>query len=78
VVSATIASLGLRLGFGQAEAATLIASVIYMVPGLPLINGFLDVTSHTHLVVGFERILNAAFLFLALGAAVALARTVFL
>ncbi|RYG02503.1 MAG: threonine/serine exporter [Caulobacteraceae bacterium] len=74
-LSAFIASVGLRLGYSQAEAATLIASVIYIVPGLPLINGFVDMISHRHLVVGFERIVNAAFLFLILAIAIAFAHT---
>ena len=52
------------------------ASVFYMVPGLPLINGFVDMVSHKYLVVGFERIMNAAFLFLILATAIAFAYTV--
>jgi uncharacterized membrane protein YjjP (DUF1212 family) len=78
VLSAMIASAGLRLGFSQAEPATLIASVIYLVPGLPLINGFVDMISQRYLVVGVERIINAAFVFLILAAALALAATVLL
>ncbi len=73
VLSACIASVGLRLGLSQVASATLIASVIYMVPGLPLINGFVDVVSHKYLFVGLERIANAAFLFLVLAVAIALA-----
>lgn len=76
VLSACVAALGLRLGLSQAVPATVIASVIYMVPGLPLINGFLDVVSHKHLLVGLERIANAVFLFLVLSVAIALADTV--
>ena len=78
VLSAMIAGAGLRLKFSQVEPATLIASVIYMVPGLPLINGFVDLVSHRYLVVGLARIMNAAFLFLVLAIAIALAHTVFL
>jgi uncharacterized membrane protein YjjP (DUF1212 family) len=76
LLSAMIASVGLRLGFSQVAPATLIASVIYMVPGLPLINGFVDVVSHKYLVVGIARIMNAAFLFLVLAIAIALAHAV--
>ena len=76
LVSALIAAAGLRFGFSKVESATLIASVIYIVPGLPLINGFIDMVSHRHLVVGFERMLNAAFLFLVLAIAIALAHTI--
>jgi uncharacterized membrane protein YjjP (DUF1212 family) len=76
LLSACIASIGLRLGFSETVPATLIASVIYIVPGLPLINGFLDVASHKYLFVGIERIANAAFLFLVMALAIALAYTV--
>ena len=73
VLSACIACVGLWLGLSQMAPATLIASVIYMVPGLPLINGFVDMASHKYLFVGLERIANAAFLFLVLAVAIALA-----
>ncbi len=76
LVSALVAAAGLRFGFSEVESATLIASVTYIVPGLPLINGFIDMVTHRHLVVGFERMLNAAFLFLVLALAIALARTI--
>jgi uncharacterized membrane protein YjjP (DUF1212 family) len=73
VLSACIAAAGLRLGLSQTEPAALIASVMYMVPGLPLINGFIDVVSHRHLLLGLERIANASFLFLVLALALAFA-----
>ena len=76
VLSALIASVGLRLGLSHVVPATLMASVIYMAPGLPLINGFVDIASHRYLVVGIDRILNAAFLFLILGIAIVFAHTV--
>jgi uncharacterized membrane protein YjjP (DUF1212 family) len=78
VVSACLAGLGLRLGLGQAIPATLIASVIYMVPGIPLINGFVDLVSHRHLLVGLERIANAAYLFLVLTIAILFAFSIIL
>jgi uncharacterized membrane protein YjjP (DUF1212 family) len=73
MLSVCIASLGLQLGLSDVTPATLIGSVIYMVPGLPLINGFVDVVSHKYLVVGIERIANAAFLILVLAIAIAVA-----
>jgi uncharacterized membrane protein YjjP (DUF1212 family) len=76
VLSASIASIGLRLGFSQTAPATFIASVIYLAPGLPLINGFIDVVSHKYLVVGIERMANALFLFFVMAIAIALAYTV--
>lgn len=75
LLSALIAAIGLRLGFSEVGPATLLASVFYMVPGLPLINGFIDVVSHQYLMAGTERMLNAAFLFLLLAVAIALATT---
>jgi len=75
-VSALIAAAGLRIGFSNVEPATLISSVIYMVPGLPLINGFIDMISHKHLLVGMQRMMNAAFLFLVLAIAIAFADSV--
>lgn len=73
VLSTFIAAAGLRLGLSQTAPATAIASIIYMVPGLPLINGFVDLVSHKHLILGLERIANAAYLFLAMAVAIALA-----
>ena len=75
VLSALIAAVGVRLNYSQTAAATMIASVIYMVPGLPLINGFIDMTSQKYLLVGMERGLNAAFLFLVLAISLAMAIT---
>lgn len=73
VLSALIAAVGVRLDYSQTAPATLIASVVYMVPGLPLINSFIDMTSHKYLLVGVERGLNAAFLFLVLAISIAMA-----
>ena len=72
-LSACIGSTGLRLGLSQTAPPALLASVIYLVPGLPLINGFIDVASHKHLVVGIERIANATFLFLVIAIALVMA-----
>src|SRR5207248_2560731 len=41
VVSACIAALGLRGGISAVVPATLIGSIGYMMPGLPLVNGFI-------------------------------------
>jgi uncharacterized membrane protein YjjP (DUF1212 family) len=73
VLSALIAGAGLREGLSQAEAPTMVASVVYVIPGLALINGFMDLTSHRFLLVGVERMMNAAFLFLVLAIAIAFA-----
>lgn len=78
LISSLIAAFGLRLGFSQDVATVLLGGVIYLVPGLPLINGFIDMLSHRHLFIGAERMLNAAFLFLVLGLALAIAYNVVL
>lgn len=76
VLSASIAAAGLRLGLSQIVPATAIASVIYLAPGLPLINGFFDLVSHRFLFVGLQRIASATFLFLLLSVAIGIAQAV--
>jgi uncharacterized membrane protein YjjP (DUF1212 family) len=76
VLSSCLTAVGLRLGLSQTAPALAVASVIYLVPGLPLINGFIDLVSHKYLFVGLERLANAAFLFLVLAIAVAFAQAV--
>jgi uncharacterized membrane protein YjjP (DUF1212 family) len=78
LLSAFIASVGLRLGYSESVSPTLIASVVYIVPGLPLINGFIDVYSYKYVLVGVERMLHAAVLFLFLALAIAFAQTLVL
>lgn len=75
--SACVGSIGLRLGWSTTTSATLVASVIELVPGLPLINGFLELRSREHLIVGLQRIVDALAVFLALALALALAYAVF-
>lgn len=76
ILSALIAAFGLRAGISQIAPATLIGSVGYMIPGLPLVNGFIDVASHRNMSVGIQRILNAAFLFLILAIGIAVGQSV--
>jgi uncharacterized membrane protein YjjP (DUF1212 family) len=75
-LSAMIAALGLRLGLSGVPSATLLGSVIYMIPGMPLINGFTDMLSAQHRITGLERIANAALVFVVIAIAVALAYAV--
>jgi uncharacterized membrane protein YjjP (DUF1212 family) len=76
LLSALIASSGLRAGISQVASATLIGSVGYMIPGLPLMNGFIDLASHRNMSVGIQRILNAAFLFLILAISIAIGESI--
>ena len=78
VISACMAAVGLWLNLSQTTPITLISSVIYLAPGLPLINGFVDVRSYKYLYVGLERIANAVFLFLILSICIAFAYTIIL
>jgi uncharacterized membrane protein YjjP (DUF1212 family) len=70
LVAALIGTAGLRLGFSATVAPTLLGSVMYAVPGLLLINGYLDFTSEKFLFIGAQRLLHAAFLFLLMTLAV--------
>lgn len=70
ILSACIGALGLRLGFSQNVPSTMVSSVVYLIPGLPLINGFMDILSHKYLFIGLARIANAIFLFLIIAIAI--------
>jgi uncharacterized membrane protein YjjP (DUF1212 family) len=76
LLSALIAAFALRTGLGQVASATLIGSVGYMIPGLPLVNGFIDIASHKNISVGVMRVMNAAFLFLVLALGIAVGQAV--
>ena len=78
LLSAFIASAALRFGYSESVSSTLIASVVYMVPGLTLINGFIDLYSFKHALVGVERMIHATVLFLLLALAIAFAQTLVL
>ena len=64
IVSAFVASLcassALTLGLETAEIA-LATSVLYLVPGVPLINGVIDITEG-HIQIGISRLVNALML----------------
>lgn len=75
LISAGIASIFLHSGFGTIEITTLIASVIYLVPGLRMINGFIDLTSLNYTVIGMQRLLNALYLLMILAVVILVAFT---
>lgn len=64
IISAFVASLcastALTLGIDSAEIA-LATSVLYLVPGVPLINGIIDITDG-HIQIGISRLVNALML----------------
>lgn len=73
IFSALLGTAGLRLGLTSSVAATLLGSIIYMVPGIALAIGFVDLVSERHILAGAERILNAAFVFLILALSLVIA-----
>lgn len=75
LLSASIASFCLHLGYGQIEIQTLIACLIYLVPGLLMINGFVDFTKQRYIFIGLQRMMNALFLFLILAFVIIIAFT---
>lgn len=75
LISGFIAVGGLRLGLSRVAGATLIASVIYMLPGIPLINGFIDIASGKHLFAGVQRLFDASVVFFIMTVAVAIANS---
>lgn len=66
LISAGITSIFLKLGFGDLGITTLIASLIYLVPGLRMINGFIDMSNLKYTYIGTQRIFNAIYLLLIL------------
>lgn len=66
LLSASITSIALHRGYGQVEIQTMIACLIYLVPGLLMINAFVDMTEQKFIFIGAQRIINATFLFLVL------------
>jgi uncharacterized membrane protein YjjP (DUF1212 family) len=73
LLSGLIAALGLDLGVSRTVGATLLSSIIYAVPGVLLINGFLDLLTERFLIIGLQRLAHAGLLFLILAMAVAVA-----
>jgi uncharacterized membrane protein YjjP (DUF1212 family) len=76
LTSAFVATAWLHLLGRPVEPAALIPSVIYLIPGVALINGFFDVVSSRHLIVGVQRIINAMFVCALMAVAVAMVVTI--
>ncbi|HMQ67761.1 MAG TPA: threonine/serine exporter family protein [Ignavibacteria bacterium] len=73
ITSAGITGIILHFGFGTLDIITLIASIIYLVPGLRMINGFIDLTSLKYTFIGAQRLLNALYLLLILAVVILVA-----
>jgi len=73
ILSGLIATAGIRLGLTSSVAATLLGSIIYMVPGIALATGFVDLVSDRHMMPGVERILSGALTFFILALSLVIA-----
>lgn len=72
-VASLIAATGVRYDWGTTKDIALGTSVLFLIPGVPLINSILDILEG-HVLVGFSRAINAAILIIciALGLSVTL------
>ena len=63
IISAFMASLcaSAALRFDCTAETALATSVLYLVPGVPLINGVIDIVEG-HILIGFSRLINALLL----------------
>lgn len=75
MLSAGITSIVLHFGYGRVEMPTMIGSLIYLVPGLLMINAFVDMTRQKFIFIGTQRIVNALFLFMILALDILVAYT---
>lgn len=55
------ASLGLYLDVGNTPETAIAVSVLYLIPGVPLINSIIDIIEG-HVIIGFSRAINACIL----------------
>ncbi|HZR26666.1 MAG TPA: threonine/serine exporter family protein [Vicinamibacterales bacterium] len=73
LLSAVTAAFGLQFRLVSDAPGTLMAAVIYLIPGLPLINGFFDMVTPRFLVLGAQRLASAVLIVTLTAIAVALA-----
>ncbi|MGI9255153.1 MAG: threonine/serine exporter family protein [Thermomicrobiales bacterium] len=71
LTASLVAAAGVRAGFAPAGDAISIPAVAWLIPGLALINGLLDLLSIRHTALGAQRTIVALIIFLLLGAAIA-------
>lgn len=72
-IASLVAGAGVRYNLGTTRDIALGTSVLYLIPGVPLINSILDILEG-HVLVGFSRAINATILIIciALGLSVTL------
>ena len=56
-----VAALGVYFDWGTTQDVALGTSVLFLIPGVPLINSILDILEG-HVLIGFSRAINAAIL----------------
>lgn len=57
-IASLVAGLGFRYQWGRTEDIALATSVLYLIPGVPLINSIIDILEG-HVLVGWSRAINA-------------------
>ena len=57
-IASLIAGLGFRYHWGTTEDIALGTSVLFLIPGVPLINSIIDILEG-HVLVGWSRAINA-------------------
>lgn len=57
-IASLIAGLGFRYHLGTTEDIALGTSVLFLIPGVPLINSIIDILEG-HVLVGWSRVINA-------------------
>lgn len=60
-IASLIASSAVYFGIGSTPEVALAASVLYLIPGVPLINSIIDILDG-HVLIGFSRAMNACIL----------------
>ena len=60
-VASLVAALGVYSDWGTTQDVALGTSVLFLIPGVPLINSILDILEG-HVLIGFSRAINAAIL----------------
>lgn len=60
-VASLIAAAGIKYNWGETQQVALASSVLYLIPGVPLINSIIDILEE-HVLIGFSRAINACIL----------------
>ncbi|MFI3302950.1 MAG: threonine/serine exporter family protein [Rikenellaceae bacterium] len=64
-ISSFIAGLGVYFGWGETPSIALATSVLFLIPGVPLINSIMDLMEG-HVLVGIARMVNATILIISI------------